>query len=154
MPSWSSSSSSCAILALPTPAIDLGLLARRDGQLDGFGSGAAARDRSSTPTNAVAWSELGVTLRQEGKFTEARRPPTSMRSPPMTDYAPRIAISVCCWICIWAIRRRRCRSSSATRHSPREDKPVSTWIAELRTAHRRQAAAPAAEAPATRIRHD
>ncbi len=54
-----------------TPALDLGLLARREGKLEE--SEAALRQASTLDSaSAVAWSELGLTLRQEGKFQDAR----------------------------------------------------------------------------------
>lgn len=55
-----------------TPLVDLGILYRKDGNLDAAAKAlqdAAARD----PHSALAWTELGVTQRLGGKFQDAEQ---------------------------------------------------------------------------------
>jgi tetratricopeptide (TPR) repeat protein len=122
------------------PAVDLGLLARAQGNLP---ESEASLQRATTlgGAGAVAWDELGLTLRQEGKFADAR-----------TAYAHAIAQDDS-----YALAHRnlavlldlylgdpvaalpemvRYQQLSA------EDKPVTTWIAELRARTGIKAVAP------------
>ena len=51
--------------------INVGLIAREAGRLDEAAQ-ALRTVTERTPESAVAWDELGLTLRQQGKFTDAR----------------------------------------------------------------------------------
>jgi len=112
------------------PAIDRGLLARAQGRL---ADSEAALTRATTlePGNAVAWSELGVTLRQEGKFNDAK---TAYSQAISSDggYAPAhrdLGVLLDLYLddpgtALPEFERYKELSG--------EDKPVATWIAELR----------------------
>jgi tetratricopeptide (TPR) repeat protein len=114
-----------------TPAIDLGLLARRQGNL--VDSDAALR-RATTldPANAAAWTELGMTLRREGKFSDARAAYEHALTAD-ADYAPahrNLGVLLDLYLGDPAAalpEMERYKALTA------EDKPVSSWIAELRT---------------------
>jgi tetratricopeptide (TPR) repeat protein len=113
-----------------TPAIDLGLLARRQ---DKLAESEAALQRATTldGTNAAAWSELGVTLRREGKFTDARAAYEHALAAD-ADYAPahrNLGVLLDLYLGDPAAalpEMERYKALSA------EDKPISSWIAELR----------------------
>jgi tetratricopeptide (TPR) repeat protein len=137
------------------PAIDLGLLERAQGRLP---ESEAQLRRATTldPSNAMAWSELGVSLRQEGKFSDARAAYAQAISGD-ASYAPAhrnlgVLLDLYLGDPVAALPEfERYKELSG------EDKPVSSWIAELRTrtgvkpAPAADAAAPAAapEAPAS-----
>jgi tetratricopeptide (TPR) repeat protein len=112
------------------PAIDLGLLERREGKPD---ESEAALRRASTldAANAVAWSELGVTLRQEGKFHDARGAYERAIAAD-AGYAPahrNMGVLLDLYLGDPAAalpEMERYKELTA------EDKPVSSWIAELR----------------------
>jgi tetratricopeptide (TPR) repeat protein len=108
------------------PAIDLGLLARAQGKLQDS-EDALRRATVLDPTNATAWSELGVTLRQEGKFTDAGQP-MGKHSPAMPRIRPRTATSACCSICIWVTLAPHCRNSSATKSCPGRTSPSAAGL--------------------------
>jgi len=95
--------------------------------------------------NAAAWSELGVTLRQQGKFAEARAAyEHSLAANP--DYAPahrNLGVLLDLYLgepaaALPEMERYKALTS--------EDKPVSSWIAELRA--RTGVKPPALPAPA------
>ena len=126
------------------PAIDRGLLARRLGQLPESES-ALRQAAQLEPNNALAWTELGVTLREEGKFVDAREAyGQALAHDP--DYAPAhrdlgVLLDLYLGDPVAALPEfQRYQQLSG------EDKPVSTWIAELRTRTGVKAAA-APEAP-------
>jgi cellulose synthase operon protein C len=125
------------------PAIDRGLLARRLGKLPD--SEAALRQATELDSgNALAWTELGVTLRQEGKFSDARAAYAQALEHD-ADYAPAhrdlgVLLDLYLGDPVAALPEfERYQQLSG------EDKPVSTWIAELRT----RTGAKAATAPAS-----
>jgi Flp pilus assembly protein TadD len=97
------------------------------------------------PGNAAAWSDLGVTLRQEGKFAEARTAYEHALAAD-ADYAPahrNLGVLLDLYLGDPAAalpEMERYKALSA------EDKPVSSWIAELRA--RTGIKPPAAPAPA------
>jgi tetratricopeptide (TPR) repeat protein len=133
------------------PAIDLGLLARTDGKLQDS-EDALRRASMIDPANAMAWSELGVTLRQEGKFADARA--AYGKAIASEDaYAPAhrnlgVLLDLYLGDPVAALPEfERYKELSG------EDKPVSGWIAELRTRTGVKAVpasdAPASEAPAS-----
>jgi tetratricopeptide (TPR) repeat protein len=123
------------------PAIDLGLLARQDGKLTD--SEASLRFATQLDgTSSVAWDELGITLRSEGKFSDARE--AYQHAITADDsFAPahrNMGVLLDLYIgdpaaAIPEFERYKALTS--------EDKPVSTWIAELRTRTGIKAPAPA-----------
>ena len=126
------------------PEIDLGLLARRQRRLEQ--SEAALRRASALDAaSAAAWSELGVTLRQEGKFADARAAYEHAIAAD-ADYAPahrNLGVLLDLYLGDPAAalpEMERYKALTA------EDKPVSSWIAELRT--RTAVKPPAAPTPA------
>ena len=112
------------------PAIDLGLLGRRAGNL-AASEAALQRATQLDPDSAVAWSELGVTLRQEGKFTPAREAYSHAISAD-PNYAPAyrnlgVLLDVYLGDAAAALPQfERYRALTG------EGKPVDTWIADLR----------------------
>jgi tetratricopeptide (TPR) repeat protein len=116
---------------LATPAIDLGLLARRQGKLD-ESEAALRRATVLDAANAAAWSELGMTLRREGKFSDARAAYEHALAVD-ADYAPahrNLGVLLDLYLGDPAAalpEMERYKALTA------EDKPVSSWIAELRT---------------------
>ena len=113
-----------------TPALDLGLLARRQGKLD-ESEAALRRATMLDATNAAAWSELGMTLRREGKFSDARTAYEHALAVD-ADYAPahrNLGVLLDLYLGDPAAalpEMERYKALTA------EDKPVSSWIAELR----------------------
>jgi tetratricopeptide (TPR) repeat protein len=127
-----------------TEAIDLGLMTRRHGVL-ARSEESLERATQLDPGNAAAWSELGVTLRQEGKFAEARAAyEHALAADP--DYAPahrNLGVLLDLYLGDPAAalpEMERYKALTA------EDKPVSSWIAELRA--RTGVKPPATPAPA------
>jgi tetratricopeptide (TPR) repeat protein len=112
------------------PAVDLGLLARAQGNL---AESETSLQRATTlgGAGAVAWDELGLTLRQEGKFADARTAYAHAIAQD-EDYAPahrNLAVLLDLYLGEPAAalpEMVRYQQLSA------EDKPVTTWIAELR----------------------
>jgi tetratricopeptide (TPR) repeat protein len=131
------------------PAIDLGLLARRDGKLD---QSETALQRATTldPDSAVAWSELGVTLRQEGKFKQAQAAyARALAADPA--YAPAYRNLGVLLDLYFDDAAAALPQFERYQQLSGEGKPVSTWIADLRQRTHAKAPAPvdtAASAPA------
>ncbi|HEY3731055.1 MAG TPA: tetratricopeptide repeat protein [Steroidobacteraceae bacterium] len=129
------------------PAIDLGLLARGEGKL---ADSEADLRRATTlePGNAMAWSELGVTLRQEGKFGDARSAYAQAIASD-ANYAPEhcnLGVLLDLYLddppaALPEFERYKELSG--------EDKPVTSWIAELRTRMGIKAAPTGEPAPET-----
>jgi tetratricopeptide (TPR) repeat protein len=111
-------------------AIDLGLLTRRNGSL-ADSEQALQRATALEPSSALAWTELGVTLRQEGKFLDARAAYEHAVAAD-ADYAPAhrdLGVLLDLYLGDPAAalpEMERYKDLTA------EDKPVSSWIAELR----------------------
>src|SRR5579863_822296 len=112
-----------------TPLVDLGILYRRSGNLDGATRAleqAVARD----PQSAVAWTELAVTQRLGGKFQDAAQ-----------SYARAIAADAAyapAWRDRGVLRDLYLDQPAAAlgdfeqyRKLNGQDKPVAMWIAEL-----------------------
>jgi len=112
------------------PAIDLGLLARQQGRL-ADSEAQLKRATELDATNFVAWDELGITLRDEGKFIDARAAYEHAIGA-SDSYAPahrNLAVLLDLYMgdpaaALPQFERYKDLTS--------EDKPVSTWIAELR----------------------
>ena len=116
---------------LAEPAIDLGLLLRGAGQLEPA-KAAFSQATERQPASAVAWDELGVTLRQMGQFTEARAAyEHAIAADDSYALAHRnIAVLLDLYMGEPALaldEMEKYRSLSG------EGKPVTGWIAELRT---------------------
>lgn len=128
------------------PAIDLGLLTRRDGRLSD--SEAALRQATQLDAaNAVAWSELGVTLRLEGKFRDSQAAyQKAITADP--NYAPayrNLGVLLDLYLGDAAAALPQFEHYQALTH---EDKPVSTWLADLRARTRTKSAPAPTGAPA------
>jgi tetratricopeptide (TPR) repeat protein len=112
------------------PAIDLGLLARRQDKL-AESEAALQRATALDGANATAWSELGVTLRREGKFTDARAAYEHALAAD-AGYAPahrNLGVLLDLYLGDPAAalpEMERYKALTA------EDKPINSWIAELR----------------------
>ena len=135
--SSSSSSSSCAIRAM-----------RRRRSIWGCWRGATASWQESeaalqraTQLDAARCRGLeraGRDAAPGGQVHTTRVPPMSVRSPRIRTMPRRTVIWACCSICIWATRRAALPELERYKTLTGEDKPVSTWIADAATAHRRQ----------------
>jgi tetratricopeptide (TPR) repeat protein len=129
-------------------AIDRGLLARQDGKLEA--SEAALKQATELDAaNPIAWDELGLTLRGEGKFGDARAAYEHAISAD-DSYAPahrNLGVLLDLYAGDPAAALPQFERYKALTS---EDKPVSTWIAELRarTGIKPPAAAPAPAADA------
>jgi len=135
------------------PLVDLGLLQRKQGELEQSEAslkGAVGRESG----NALAWTELGVTQRMRGRFKEAA---DSYEQAIAADprYAP-------AWRNLGVLSdlylgdpQRALKALEQYKAITGEDKPVNSWIAELRQrlgikapeANPPPADAPAAPAP-------
>ena len=112
------------------PLVDLGLLERKQGELEQSEAslkGAVAREGG----NALAWTELGVTQRMRGRFKEAA---DSYEQALAADprYAP-------AWRNLGVLAdlylgdpQRALKAFEQYKAITGEDKPVNSWIAELR----------------------
>jgi tetratricopeptide (TPR) repeat protein len=132
------------------PAIDLGLLARAQGRL---ADSEAALRRATTieSANAIAWSELGVTLRQEGKFKDARE--AYARAISANEAYPYAHCNLGVLLDLYLDDPKAALPEfERYKELSGEDKPVASWIAELRARTGVKAVAPdapASEAPAS-----
>jgi Flp pilus assembly protein TadD len=127
----------------PTPAIDLGLLARRDGQLP-QSEAALQRATQLDPANPMAWSELGITLRQEGKFKDARAAYIQALAVD-PNYAPAHRNLGVLLDLYQGDPTDALAEFQRYKQLTGEDKPVSVWLADLR---RRSGTHAAAASPA------
>jgi cellulose synthase operon protein C len=112
------------------PAIDLGLLARAQGKLDESET-ALRRATTLDPGNAIAWSELGVTLRYEGKFNDARAAYGQAIASDDTYAAEHCNLGVLLDLYL-DDPAAALPEFERYKELSGEDKPVATWIAELR----------------------
>jgi tetratricopeptide (TPR) repeat protein len=135
----------------PASLVDLAMLLRKDGQLSD--SEAALRIATKQDaTNPVAWSELGLTLRQEGKFPDAKGAYEQALAAD-DHYAPAhrdLGVLLDLYLdqpaaALPEFERYRVLTSA--------DKPITTWIAELRQRTGIKSDSPAAAAPATQDVH-
>ncbi len=113
-----------------TPAVDLALLARRSGRL-ADSEAAANRATQLDPADPVAWSELGVTLRAEGKFAQARSAYTRAIAAD-ANYAPAHRNLAVLLDLYQGDPAGALPEFERYKTLTGEDKPVSTWIAEVR----------------------
>ncbi|MEJ0087392.1 MAG: tetratricopeptide repeat protein [Pseudomonadota bacterium] len=132
---------------LPGPYANLGLLYRNASQLpEAEAAFAKATERASW--DAATWNEYGVTLRQAGKFAEARTAyEHAVKVNP--SYAPahrNLAVLLDLFLDDSLTAQTEFETYKTLTN---EDKPVSGWIAELKSRNRVSGKAPAAEsAPA------
>ena len=129
---------------LPAPYANLGLLYRNANQLpDAEKSLQTATEKA--PWDAATWTEYGVTLRQAGKFAEARAAyEKALAVNPA--YAPahrNLAVLLDLYLEDPLTAQTQFETYKTLTG---EDKPVSGWIAELRS--RNKVAAPKTSAPA------
>jgi Flp pilus assembly protein TadD len=131
---------------LPGPYSNLGVLYRNANQLaEAETSLAKATERASW--DAQTWTEYGVTLRQAGKFAEARKAyEKAIEVNP--SYAPahrNLGVLLDLFIDDSLAAQAEFETYKTLTG---EDKPVSGWIAELRSRNRSAAPKPAAGADA------
>jgi tetratricopeptide (TPR) repeat protein len=125
------------------PDINLGILYRKDGRLDKSAEAlksATARNN----TSAVAWNELGVTLRMRGEFAEAASAYERAIGAD-ANFAPahrNLGVVLDLYL---GDPERALSELERYQELSGEEKPVSVWIAELRqrTGKKKPAAAPA-----------
>src|ERR1700722_14233812 len=112
------------------PLVDLGLLQRKQGQLEQAEESLKSAVGHESG-NALAWTELGVTQRMRGKFKDAA---SSYEQAIAADprYAP-------AWRNLGVVSdlylddpQRALKAFEQYKSITGEDKPVSSWIAELR----------------------
>jgi tetratricopeptide (TPR) repeat protein len=129
---------------LPGPHANLGLLHRNANQL-AEAEAALAKATELAPWDAQIWTEYGVTLRQAGKFTEARAAyERALQANP--SYAPAHRnLGVLLDLFLDDPLTAQTELETYTTLTG-EDKPVSGWIAELRSRNKVATPRPAPEA--------
>src|SRR5690349_13787187 len=135
---------------LPGPYANLGLLYRNANQLT-EAEAAFQKAAEHAPWDAATWTEYGVTLRQAGKFAEARTAyEKALALNP--NYAPAHR-NLGVLLDLYLEDSVAAQSEFETYKTlTGEDKPVSGWLAELRSRNKSAApknAAPAPETPAS-----
>jgi len=133
---------------LPGPYANLGVLHRNANQLP-ESEAALAKATERAAWDAQTWTEYGLTLRQAGKFTEARTAyETAIKVNP--SYAPAHR-NLGVLLDLFLDDPLTAQTELETyKQLTGEDKPVSGWLAELRSRNKVRAPAPeAAPAPET-----
>jgi len=115
---------------MPEPSINLGIVEQGAGNLD---AAAAALERGTTraPASPVAWDELGLVRRAQGKFPEARAAYQQAIAADAT-YAPahrNLGVLLDLYL---GDPAAALTEMEQYQHLSGEDKPVNGWIAELR----------------------
>jgi tetratricopeptide (TPR) repeat protein len=132
---------------LPGPYANLGILYRNANQL-AEAEAALAKATERAPWDAQIWTEYGVTLRQAGKFREARAAyERAVQANPSHAAAHR---NLGVLLDLFLDEPLAAQTEFETYKTlTGEDKPVTGWIAELRSRNRTAAPRPTeAEAPA------
>jgi Flp pilus assembly protein TadD len=132
---------------LPGPYANLGILYRNANQL-AEAEAALAKATERAPWDAQIWTEYGVTLRQAGKFREARAAyERAVQANPSHAAAHR---NLGVLLDLFLDEPLAAQAEFETYKTlTGEDKPVTGWIAELRSRNRTAAPRPTeAEAPA------
>jgi tetratricopeptide (TPR) repeat protein len=129
---------------MPEPSVNLAIVLRGAGDLDGAAA-ALQRAIDRSPDWAVAWNELGLVRRAQGKFNDAR---TAYAKAIALDasYAPTYRNLGVLLDLYFGDATAALAQFEQYRKLTGEDKPVSGWIAELR--RRTGVAAPPAASPA------
>ena len=123
---------------LPGPYTNLGILYRNSNQLK-EAEEALAKATERAPWDAQTWTEYGITLRQAGKFAEARKAYEKAIEVNI-GYAPAHR-NLAVLLDLYVGDTLTAQSEFETYKTlTGEDKPVSGWIAELRA--RNKSAAP------------
>jgi tetratricopeptide (TPR) repeat protein len=133
---------------LSGPYANLGVLHRNANQLP-ESEAALAKATGLAPWDAQTWTEYGLTLRQAGKFTEARTAyETAIKANP--SYAPAHR-NLGVLLDLFLDDPLTAQTELETyKQLTGEDKPVSGWLAELRSRNKVRAPAPeAAPVPET-----
>ena len=116
---------------LPGPYANLGLLYRNDQPAGRVGSRAGRRPPNARRWDAQTWTEYGLTLRQAGKFAEARAAyERAIEANP--SYAPahrNLGVLLDLFLDDPVTAQTEFETYKTLTG---EDKPVSGWIAELR----------------------
>ncbi len=128
--------------------INAGLIAREAGRLDEAVQLLRAVT-GRTPASAVAWNELGLTLRQQGRFAEAREAYERALAADASDAAVHRNYGVLLDLYLGE-PAAALPEFERYKELSGEDKPVSGWIADLRarTGIRPPAVVPAEASPA------
>lgn len=131
---------------LAAPRVNLALLQRKAGRLEEAEATLQAAVEANA-TSAVAWNELGLTLRMRGKFQEAALAyERAIAANP--DYAPahrNLGVLLDLYL---GDPERALSAFERYKALTGEDKPVTSWIAELRQRTGKPAAPrPGTEAP-------
>ena len=128
---------------LPGPFTNLGLLYRKTNQL-AESEAALAKATSLASWDAATWTEYGITLRQAGKFPEARAAyEHALQVNPSYAAAHRdLAVLLDLFLEDPVAAQTEFETYKSLTN---EDKPVSGWIAELKARNRAANKAPAAE---------
>jgi tetratricopeptide (TPR) repeat protein len=130
---------------LPGPYTNLGILYRNSNQL-AEAEAAMAKATERAPWDAQTWTEYGVTLRQAGKFAEARKAyEKALEVNP--SYAPahrNLGVLLDLFIDDPVTAQAELETYKTLTG---EDKPVTGWIAELRS--RNKAGAPRSSPPSS-----
>jgi tetratricopeptide (TPR) repeat protein len=125
---------------LPGPYANLGILHRNANQL-AESEAALAKATERAPWDAQTWSEYGLTLRQAGKFTEARAAyEHAVKANP--SYAPahrNLGVLLDLFLDDPVTAQAELETYKTLTG---EDKPVSGWLAELRARNKVRAPAP------------
>ncbi len=115
---------------LPEPSINLAIVMRGAGDLDGAAA-ALQRATERSPNYAVAWNELGLVRRAQGKFSDARAAYTKAIGVD-ASYAPTYRNLGVLLDLYLGDPTAALAQFEQYRKLTGEDKPVSGWIAELR----------------------
>jgi Flp pilus assembly protein TadD len=131
---------------LPGPFANLGLLYRNANQLP-EAEAALAKATERARWDAATWTEYGITLRQAGKFAEARAAyEKALEANP--SYAPahrNLGVLLDLYLDDPVTAQNELE---AYKQLTGEDKPVSSWIAELRSRNKASQPRPAEPEPA------
>lgn len=130
------------------PDINLGILYRKDGRLD-QSEEALKSATSRNNSSAVAWDELGVTMRMRGEFTEAASAYERAIAADANFAPPHRNLAVVLDLYL-GNPERALSEFERYQELAGEQKSVSLWIAELRqrTGKKKPASVPAPATPA------
>jgi tetratricopeptide (TPR) repeat protein len=133
--------------AFAGPDINLGILYRKEGQLE-KSEAALKAATTANATSAAAWNELGVTLRLRGEFPAAATAYEQAIAADPNFAPPHRNLGVVLDLYL-ADPERALVEFERYKELSGEEKPVSVWIAELRQRTGQKKPASPAAAPAT-----